>query len=144
MSKKILVAYDGSLMSRNALEEAKTQAKYASEAEIHVISIIKPTGPSTNKAVSQSIGNQLLEELRPQMQKIKEEFEKENLSTFTDIILAKANTNPGAEVCQYATDNEIDLIIVGSRGLGNIKGMFLGSVSNNIVQNATCPILIMK
>lgn len=145
MRKNILVAYDGSLVSRQAIEEAKRQAAQSdSDAEVHVISVIKPTGPSTNVAISRNIGNHLLEKLRPQMDKIKEEFEKDTITISTDIILGKTNENAGIEVCKYAKDNEIDLIIIGSRGLGNIRGMFLGSVSNNIVQNSICPVLVMK
>ncbi|MFB4166911.1 universal stress protein [Virgibacillus sp. JSM 102003] len=52
--------------------------------------------------------------------------------------------NAGDKLCEYAEDHEMDLIIVGSRGLGGVKKLLLGSVSTNIVHHATCPILIIK
>ncbi|MBQ1615172.1 MAG: universal stress protein, partial [Selenomonas sp.] len=38
----------------------------------------------------------------------------------------------------------IDLIIMGSRGLGIVKGVLLGSVSQYIVEQAKCPVLVVK
>ena len=37
-----------------------------------------------------------------------------------------------------------DLIIIGKRGLGRIKGMIMGSVSSYVVSEAPCPVLVMK
>lgn len=144
MRRRILVAYDGSLLSRNAIQEAKWLAKKELDSEVHIVSIVKTTGPKTNVNISRSISNDMVEKYRPQMEKIKEEFEKEKISVLVDILLSEQNENPGAEITKYAKNNEIDLIVMGSRGLGNVKKLFLGSVSNNVVQNATCPVYIVK
>lgn len=144
MYKRMLVAYDGSLLSRKAIEAAKYHAAQNSDSEVHIISVMNATGPMTNVYVSKSISNELIEKCRPQMVKIEEEFERENISVVTDILLAEQNENPGGFICKYAENNEIDLIIMGSRGLGNVRKIFLGSVSNHVVQNAKCPVLIIK
>lgn len=144
MYKRILVAYDGSLLSRKAIETAKYQAAQESDSEVHIVTVMDATGPITNINVSRSISNELIEKCRPQMEKIEEEFESENISVVSEIMLAEQNDRPGSLICKYARDNEIDLIIMGSRGLGNIKKLFLGSVSNHVVQNAECPVLIIK
>jgi len=144
MRRRILVAYDGSLLSRNAIEEAKYQAKQDSRSEVHIISVMNANGPKTNVNISRSISNELIEKYRPQMEKIKEEFERENISVLTDILLAEQNENPGVFICKYAENNKVDLIIMGSRGLGNVRRLLLGSVSNHVVQHAKCPVLIIK
>ncbi|MGJ9459783.1 universal stress protein [Oceanobacillus sp. CF4.6] len=144
MTKKVLVAYDGSILSRKALEEAKVQASQLPDTEVHIISVVKPTGPNTNAGISRSIGYELAEDFRPQMEKIKQEFEKLEIPVETNIIIGETKKNPGGKVCEYATEHAIDMIILGSRGLGNLKKIFLGSVSNEIVQNATCPVLVIK
>lgn len=144
MYERILVAYDGSLLSRKAIETAKYQAAQESDSEVHIVTVMDATGPITNINVSRSISNELIEKCRPQMEKIEEEFESENISVVSEIMLAEQNDRPGGLICKYARDNEIDLIIMGSRGLGNIKKLFLGSVSNHVVQNAECPVLIIK
>lgn len=144
MRRKILIAYDGSLLSRNAIQEGKWLAKKESDSEVHIVSIVKTTGPKTNVNISRSISNDMMEKYRPQMEKIKEEFEKEKISVVVDILLSEQNENPGVQLTEYAKNNEVNLIVMGSRGLGNVKKLFLGSVSNNVVQNATCPVYIVK
>ncbi|MBP1970072.1 nucleotide-binding universal stress UspA family protein [Virgibacillus natechei] len=143
MTKKILVAYDGSELSKKAIHEAKYQSKQEPETEVHVISIIRQTGPNTNTIISRSLANEAAEEFRPQMQKVKEEFDAEGIEVLTEVLVSNPSTNIGGEICEYAANNEIDLIIIGSRGLGGVR-KFLGSVSNNVVQNAGCPVMVVK
>ncbi len=50
----------------------------------------------------------------------------------------------GTAILDVAKREKPDLIILGSRGLSGFKGMLLGSVSNKVVQHATCPVLVIK
>jgi nucleotide-binding universal stress UspA family protein len=52
--------------------------------------------------------------------------------------------DPADEILRYADRNGIDLIAVGSRGLGGLKGLFLGSVSHKLIEDAKCPCLVVK
>lgn len=52
-------------------------------------------------------------------------------------------TTPGEQIVTYSNDNNCDLIIMGSRGLGALRGM-LGSVSSHVLRHATMPVLIVK
>ena len=51
---------------------------------------------------------------------------------------------PAEVILEYANQNGIDLIVIGSRGLGGIREFVLGSVSHNVVQHATIPVLVVK
>ncbi|MGP4077463.1 universal stress protein [Halobacillus sp. K22] len=144
MTKRILVAYDGSEPSKQALLEAKTHAIETLGREIHVVSVVKPSGPFTNAAVSKSIGDEMAKKYERELEAIKEANDDENITIVTHVLVGDLDNNPGEDVCAYAEKEGINMIIVGSRGLGNVKRMFLGSVSNNIVQHATCPVLVMK
>src|SRR5699024_2366226 len=144
MERKILVAYDGSELSEQALQEAKLQAAGVPETEVYVVAVVTVTGPSTHMIVAKSIQYDVADALRPDMEKINREFEAEDISITTDIVIADNNRNAGIKICEYADENNIDLIIAGSRGLGGMKKLLLGSVSHQIVQEAKCPVLIIK
>lgn len=48
------------------------------------------------------------------------------------------------EIVQFVRDHGIDLIVMGSRGMSDLKGMLLGSVSHKVVQLADCPCLLVR
>ncbi|KAL3532212.1 hypothetical protein ACH5RR_005733 [Cinchona calisaya] len=52
--------------------------------------------------------------------------------------------DPKDRICEAAEELHVDLLVVGSRGLGKIKRAFLGSVSDYCAHHAHCPILIVK
>ncbi|KAJ0027493.1 hypothetical protein Pint_36261 [Pistacia integerrima] len=54
------------------------------------------------------------------------------------------NGDPKDMICQAAEQMHIDLLVLGSRGLGKIKRAFLGSVSDYCAHHAICPITIVK
>lgn len=47
-------------------------------------------------------------------------------------------------ICDFAREYNYDQIIMGTRGLGNIKGIVLGSVSHKVIQIAPCPVTFIK
>lgn len=144
MTRKILVAYDSSELSKKAIQEAKREVSNIPGTEVHVVSVAETTGPPTDGMITDNITNEIAENAHKQLRELQENFEKEKIDIVTKVVVAKRNESPGKSICEYAQMNEIDMIIVGSRGLGNVKGMFLGSVSKNIVENANVPILIVK
>lgn len=44
----------------------------------------------------------------------------------------------------YATDEKVDLIVIGTRGLGGFKRLLIGSVSTGVVTHAHCPVPVMR
>ena len=52
--------------------------------------------------------------------------------------------SPGPVILGIAEDKGCDLIVMGSRGLGPLKGIFMGSVSSYIVSRGKYPVLIVK
>lgn len=47
-------------------------------------------------------------------------------------------------ICDYAREYNYDQIVLGTRGLGNIQGIVLGSVSHKVIQIAPCPVTFVK
>ncbi|MCW3994244.1 MAG: universal stress protein, partial [Candidatus Bathyarchaeota archaeon] len=48
------------------------------------------------------------------------------------------------EILKIAQDSKFDLIVMGARGISKIREMFLGSVSDGVIRNAPCPVLVTK
>lgn len=47
------------------------------------------------------------------------------------------------EICHFADTHNIDLIVIGSQGHSNMKELFAGSVSHEVVRKATCPVTVV-
>ncbi len=47
-------------------------------------------------------------------------------------------------IINHAAKEEVDLIIVGTRGLGGFKRMLIGSVSSGVISHANCPVLVVR
>ena len=136
--QKILVPVDGSKYSFKALNKAKLLAeKFNSEIIIlHVISdVIAVNVDYKIDIISQNIalGEQLLET-------VKKDFEQSSLKVQT---LYKVG-DIAKEIVEKAEKDNVDLIVMGSRGLGVISRTFLGSISHKVINNTDKSVLIVK
>ena len=52
--------------------------------------------------------------------------------------------SPAVIILDFADNHPTDLIVMGSRGLGVVKGVLLGSVSQYLVEQSKCPVLVVK
>jgi nucleotide-binding universal stress UspA family protein len=59
-----------------------------------------------------------------------------------DIEVRTVNDHPGRALIDVSS--EASLLVVGSRGLGGFRGLLLGSVSNNAVHHAHCPVVVVR
>ncbi|MDX2223937.1 MAG: universal stress protein [Rhodospirillaceae bacterium] len=61
-----------------------------------------------------------------------------------DVRQVLSSDHPAAAIAAAAAEAGADLIVMGSRGLGRLKGFLLGSVSQQVVHDSACPCLIVK
>ncbi|OQY80457.1 MAG: universal stress protein [Chloroflexi bacterium UTCFX4] len=139
MFQKILLAYDGSEHSQRAAAMAQDLAlKYGSA--IRIVYAFNP--------ISRIIGNPALEERMQrettQGNEIVEQAAAPLRAVGLDPHLEVLEGPPADAILRVAQVREVDLIIMGSRGLGSAIALFLGSVSNKVLQEAQCPVLITR
>ncbi len=51
---------------------------------------------------------------------------------------------PADQITEYAAKNGIDLIVMGTHGRSGLEKMWLGSVTEKVLRQATCPVLVVK
>jgi nucleotide-binding universal stress UspA family protein len=60
-----------------------------------------------------------------------------------DLVVRASHDSPADTIAQVAEEEDGDLIVCGTRGLGVVKGAFLGSVAQRLLHVAPCPVLVI-
>ena len=145
MYKKILVPLDGSEKASAAAGKAVELASIVG-AEVTMFHVIPALPPYVNRygehlgGAYQQIHNELQATGEEILQKAQDDFAKSGVKLNVKILWG----NPAEEICREAKEGDFDLIVMGSRGLGEIKGFIMGSVSNRVVRHAPTPVLIVR
>jgi nucleotide-binding universal stress UspA family protein len=140
MPKKILVPVDGSEQARKAIDFAANLAKQ-DDTVIHLLHVYKlpivPEGMGeyviSDRIELQALGDRIIAAA---------EDEARNKGVL-HVTATVVEGDPAERVIAYAKEHDVDMIVMGSRGLGSFKGLLLGSVSNKVSHRAdrTCVIV---
>lgn len=144
MFKKILVAYDGSDCGKEALKTAVDFMEKDAEAHLHIIHVKDTLPANVYGLYGPTLAQNLIDEFEEAANRLLTEAQ-EIVSGYKErCSFTKLAGNVAEEIVNYTNDHAIDLVIIGSRGLGAVKGMLMGSVSSRVVQQADCHVLIIK
>lgn len=162
--KHILVAYDGSNSSSKALEMTATIAK-DHKAKVTVLFIHETDSENmVNYARLDSINHfgatTSNPQLGPEPMNISTPYQEgDEENNRVDIVLEDAKSkwtldtepifdtiigNPAEEITQYVDDYNVDLVVMGHRGLSGIKKLMMGSVSQKVTNQANCSVFVVK
>ena len=153
MYQKILVAYDGSEPSKHALDHAVNIAeRWGSELEILSVvpRVMMPVFPDEGFGAAPITAAQDMSDYQDKMRSIYqaslEEAENDVKESFSNIKVSTRllEGRPSSIIVDEAENNDFDLIVIGSRGIGGITGWILGSTSRRVVESCTKPILVVK
>jgi len=148
MIEKVLVATDGSLHARKAVEYASDiAAKY--DATLYLVHVVPET----------EIPEEVLEYIRVEgiedppesvyLEKVgrgiievaEEEARAKGVKRVEPVVL---QGDPAETIIELARSKGVDMVVTGSRGLGGVKGLLLGSVSSKICHLADCTCVTVK
>src|SRR5579864_1419870 len=138
--QKILIAFDGSPNSVEACDLASILAKaYKSQVTIaHVIPPIPGLTARRRQAYEASVENKA----DMLAMKMTSRLNNEGLQAKTQTLHNKNSVSDA--LIEFSASEKIDLIVAGTRGLGAFGRMVLGSVSTQLVNQAPCPVLVVR
>jgi nucleotide-binding universal stress UspA family protein len=138
--KKILLPVDGSESSKLAMKNALgiVDTMKSELVLLYVTGVIPGfiTGQPKEEALQSQMeeANQILAPYR--------EFLIEHRVNFNEVIMP--GFNAGEKICVAAGEQKCDLIVMGSRGLGDWAGMMLGSVTHRVLSHCVIPVLVTR
>jgi nucleotide-binding universal stress UspA family protein len=152
MINRILVATDASAASNRALEVA-VQFAGQHDAELLLVHVIRDMQiPFEIKEIPELEFNKFeaFSDAREEiMRKVAESVlrsarEKAEKMGVQNVQTAIGTGDPATSILGFAKRRKVDMIVIGTRGLGKLKGTILGSVSRKVVNNAETSCLIVR
>ena len=148
---KIMVAIDGSehsfKASDYAIDIAINQQTDTNLIAVTVIELVKLNLGTFLAAPTYGLEDlkRRREEAEKWLRKIEKTIQaKNNYINFKSEILENPSLKVSSLILDYAEKENVDLIIVGSRGRHGLSRLLLGSVASDIVTYAHCPVLVVK
>ena len=139
MFKRILLGFDGSEHAQRAAKLAARFAQMEKDVAVWLVVVVEPlpTGigkPYFNQLIVEqtSLGNELIE--------IGKKAFGKGVPLQTELVFG----SPAESIIDMAKKHDCDLIIMGTRGLGGLRGLLLGSQTHKVISLAHCPVLAVK
>lgn len=136
MLERILLAIDESEHARKAVPAAVELAR-AGGGMVHVLHVRElvyapaPRWSAASPEEAQQLADGVVEELK-------------QAGVVAEGSVRTSTAGPARVILEHARDVEATMIVLGSRGLGALAGLLLGSVAHKIIQLASCPVLVVR
>ena len=142
---KILVGIDGSDYSFEALRYAISEAKIKNARLTAILFRIglekKKVFDNRQSGEVKMIGKEAMRDEKV-IEKVEKMLRKENVKSDTHVFISWFS--PGIDLVRYAEENGYDHIVVGSKGSSGITRVQLGSVAEEVVRKAHCPVTVFR
>ena len=149
---RIMVAIDGSEESMAAATHAVTMARIY-DAELVTLTVINtqpwfysstPYGWADNQTM-EKVHEKDREEAQHWLNQIKANAEDIGIKIIsTKTLMVPTTSSTSAAIVNYAEQNNVDIIILGTRGRSGLKKMLLGSTALGVLTYAHCPVMVVK
>jgi|Deesub1362B_J571_1020462.scaffolds.fasta_scaffold00357_25 nucleotide-binding universal stress UspA family protein len=120
---RILFAYDLSDYSRKVIDYVKVAA-LVGKKDVVIVNVVEGRGDRRDALLNSA----------------RKELEEENIN----VKIVVRDGNPSKEIIKAAEEEDASMIMIGSRGLGFIEGMLLGSTTDSVVRHSRVPVFVFK
>ncbi len=142
--KRVVVAIDGSEVSKGVIDYAIHYANREKEAEMLFLHVVE----SARRKFSTG-GTWLAFRLHPRKS---ERSSRRSSRRETDLAgrtipvmsISLRSGSPYEQIVRFAEEENADIIMIGHRGLGNVQRFFLGSVAAKVVAHAPCSVYVHR
>jgi nucleotide-binding universal stress UspA family protein len=140
----VLVTTDFSEPSDVALKYGRALSS-AFGASLHVLHVLEEIVthawmPEVYVASLPGIHDEMEKAAKERLSHLLDEAEREKLKAR----LVMRRGTPYLEIVEYASEHNIDLIVIGTHGRGGLAHMMMGSVAERVVRKAPCPVLTVR
>ena len=171
MISTIIAPIDGTEQSDSALRFASDIAQKYNASLVLVHALLRGTSVSIMQEIADEKG--FLDQVRDDLANVEtipiatvagvaapmEVLPNETLERFGRLLLQSASEgitgasgirtrviddDPAKAILQCVEEEQGDLVVIGSRGVGDLKSLLLGSVSHKVVEEANCPCVVVK
>jgi nucleotide-binding universal stress UspA family protein len=142
MFKRILLATDGSSHAEKALECAQELA-LRDNAQVIVVHAVEPV-PTYHSYQKVLWGDQILARLVAAGRELANEAAQELRQAGVDVIVEVREGPPADAILRVADVRQPDLIVMGSRGHGELASLLLGSVSHRVLAHTRAAVMVVK
>lgn len=141
--KRILVPLDFSEQSNRALEYAKILGT-ACDAAIDLLYVVPNPYVADPSGLSMALPQAVLDDfLRDAQARLEEVLAPSERKTFDARHIVKMG-DPRFEILEYSRLAPVDLIVMGTHGRTGVSHLFLGSVAERVVREASCPVTTVR
>jgi len=138
--KKILVAIDFSAGSAQALRWAlKLSIKF--DSQLLLLHILHDPAEAPGFYCSEKSGTKVFRNMEEAASTMMDEFVEKHLKDWEKFDARIIPGLPPEEIVRVAEKEEVDMIVIGTRGHSGIKRLMIGSVTDRVIRTCTCPVL---
>jgi nucleotide-binding universal stress UspA family protein len=132
---KILLGYDGSRTSKDALAHAR-QAAVAYGAQVSIVTSFEPGSDNKEKQVKE------IQAAEQALDYAKIALEKAQIACDTHLLVH--GVSPGEDLVDFANRHQIDQIIIGVKKRSKVGKLLFGSTAQYVILKAPCPVLTVR
>ena len=139
MFKRILLGFDGSDHAQRAAKVAAGIARQEKDAQMWVVVVVEPIPTELGKPYFSELilmrtnaGDELVE--------LAKQIIGDGITVHEELLFA----TPAESIIEVADTQNCDLIVMGTRGLGGLRSLLLGSQIHKVISLAKCPVLAVK
>ena len=141
MYKRILIPLDGSPLAEQALPHAIAMAEcFQSELVLLRVLIPLPSAVTTTEAALQRAAEEAAIFAREYLDRVAAGVQERGIT----VQMVTIGGRPHYQIIQYAETNQVDLIVMCTRGHSGLSRWLMGSVSDRVVRGANVPVLLVR